>query len=886
MPELGRFSRALRARLWKPSVDDEVREEMAYHLELMERDLVASGVPPDEARARARRRFGDVGRIAAECRTTGERRDAERRRGEWRAELAQDVRQAVRQLRNAPRFAVVAILTLAVGLGASTTIFGIANAVMLRPLPYADPDRLVIARELSPAGQPFSISETNYLDWSARQRVFSSLAIFGGRAFTLVGDGDPERLRGALVTHTFFDVLGVPPLAGRGFLAEEDRKGGDTRVVVIAHALWQRRFGGDVRLLGSTIDLDGVRHRLVGIMPPSFDFPDRAEVWAPLAPDPAYHRGDRRNDAVARLRPGVTLEQATRDLARIAGQLAAEYPESNEGWSAEAGHFRRWFVSPSLESRVVALLVIVALLLVMACANVANLLLARAATRQREMAVRATLGAGRWRMARQLLTESAVLCLAGAVAGVAIAAAAAPLIRGVAAGSIPRLADMAVDWRVLAFAVVASGMTGMAFGLAPALRLSRPAGGAGGAGDQLHEALRSGSRVADGGGVRQALVVLSVALAMVLLVGAGLVGSSFRRLMSVDLGFSPERVLLAGVTLPGERYDAERSITFVGEATRRLQAIPGVVRAGATNIAPFGGGNTAMGYVPAERAGERREVYRGASWRVVTPDYFAATSIPLRAGRAFSGEDHISGAEVAVVNEALARQAWPGVSALGRRITLESGRTMTVVGVVGDTRQLVLDSLPVPTVYLAHAQFPWRTMWFTVRTSGDPRLVATAVRRELHALDPLLPVAGLRPMVEQVSDVAAEPRLTMLVFTIFATSALVLAAVGLYGIVSYGVEQRTREIGVQMALGAQSSRVVRRILGEGMWLALAGVAIGTVASYAVARVLRVILYETEPGDPSTYAAVGALLLVVASLASAVPAWRAARLDPVTALRGE
>ena len=884
MPELGRFTRELRALLWKPSVEQEVREEMTYHLEMMERELLAQGVPPDEARARAARRFGDVARIAGECRATASLRDDERRRGEWRAELSQDVRQAVRQLRNAPRFALVAILTLAVGLGASTTIFGIASAVMLRPFPYADPDRLVIARERSPAGAQFAVSEPNYLDWSARQRVLSSLALFSGRTLTLVGDGDPERLRGAMVTHTFFEVLGVPPMVGRGFLPEEGRKGGDTRVAVLAHGLWQRRFGGDERIVGRTVDLDGVRHRVVGIMPPAFEFPDRADVWIPLAPDPAYHRGDRRNEVVARLRPDVTVEQAGRELAGIARQLAADYPASNGGWTAEAEPFKRWYVSPSLESRVVALLATVALLLAMSCVNVANLLLARAATREREIAVRATLGAGRWRIARQLLTESVVLSAAGALAGVAIAVAAAPVIRRVAAGSIPRLAEMTVDWRVLAFAVAASVLTGAAFGLAPALRLSRPARGEG---DRLHAALRSGTRVAGGGLVRHALVVMSVALAMVLLVGAGLVGSSFLRLMRVDLGFAPDGVLIAGVSLPAERYDGDRSVAFVAEATRRLQGLPGVVEAGATNIAPFAGGNTAMGFVAAERAGERREEYRGASWRIVTPRYFSAMSIPLVAGRVFSGEEvRAPGAEVTVVNETLARQAWPGEVAVGRRLAIESGRTLAVIGVVGDTRHLDLGAAPVATMYFANAQFPWNSMWFTLRSSGDPRLLATAVRRELTALDPLVPVAGLRPLAEQLSDRAAEPRLTMLVFTIFATSALVLAAVGLYGVISYGVEQRTREIGVRMALGAQSSRLLRRVMGDGVRLAVAGVAIGAVASYGVAGVLRAILFETEPSDPATYAAVAALLLTVAALASVIPARRAARLDPVTALRGE
>ncbi len=884
MPELGRFSRELRARLWKPSVESEVRDELAHHLDMMVRDLVAQGVAPDEARRRAEAKFGNVERLAAECRDTGERRDTERRRAEWRGELMQDVRQALRQLRQAPRFAFVAIFTLAVGLGASTIIFGIANAVLLRPLPYAEPDRLVIAREMTPAGQPFSISEPDYLDWVARQKFFSSLAIFLPTSPSLVGDGEPEQLRASWATHALAEVLGVTPELGRWYNADEDMRGGDTRVVVISHALWQRRYGGDPHILGRMLDIDAIRYRVVGVMPKRFDFPDRTDAWMPLRPVSDYPRGDRRNEAVARLRPGVTLESGWNDLKAIARALASEYPKTNEGWSAQVEPFKRWYVPESLEARVKVLLVAVVFLLMMACANVANLLLARSASREREMAVRATLGAGRWRMARQLLTESLVLSVLGAMVGVTIAAAATPLIRSLGVEVISRIDELQIDWRVLAFAIPACLLTGLAFGLTPALRLSRPATSAGG--DRLHAALRSGTRVAGGGRVRNALVVSSVALAMVLLVGAALVGTSFRRLMGVDLGFSPGEILIAGVKLPNERYKGERTVRFFEEANQRLAAIPGVRLSGATNIPPFGVGNTAMGIIPAERSGVRQDEYKVASWRVVTPDFFSALSIRLKAGRTFTRSDGYPGEEVIVINETLARNLWPAESPIGHRVTLGNGRTMTVIGVVGDTRVLQLDSLPAPSMYFAHAQFPWSSMWFTIRAAGSAAQLEGAVRRELAAMDKDLAVAGVRPLPELVSNTAAEPRLTMLVFSIFATSALLLAAVGLYGVVSFGVSQRTREIGVSMALGAPASRVVRGILREGTMLAGAGVAIGAVIAYGATGVLRTILYETGRGDPVTYVAVAALLLIVASLASAIPARRAARLDPVIALRAD
>jgi len=881
MPELGRFARELRLRLWKPSVQDEVHAEVRQHLEMMVEDLVARGVAPDEARRQALARFGDVERIEAECLAQGRRRDEVRRRMEWLGELRQDVRQAVRQLRASPRFTSVALVTLAVGLGASTTIFGVANAVLLRALPFPAADRLVLFLERTPTGQRFAISEPNYLDWSARARTLQSAAIFQEAPMALVEGGEPEQLRGARATHTLFATLGVAPSLGRAFRAEEDRRGGDWRVAVISHALWQRRFGGNRDVLNQVVNLDGAPQRIVGVMPPGFEFPSRTDVWTPLVASPEYPRADRRNEGVARLKDGVTLAQASDELRALAARTSQEHPASNEGWSTEVLAFREWFVSPQLETRVLVLLATVALLLVMACVNVASLLLARAAAREREMAVRAALGAGRWRIVRQLLTESLVLSGVGATAGVLLAVAAVPVIRRVGAVAIPRLTDLAVDWRVLAFAIPACVVTGLVFGAAPAWRLTR----AGSRGDALHDVLRSGTRVADSGRVRNGLIVMSVALAMVLLVGAGLVGSSFRKLMGTDLGFSGERVLIAHVSLPEEGLSSEKLLAYFTEATRQIEALPGIEAVGAINIAPFSGGNTAMGYAPLEERTDRDDGPR-ASWRAVTPGYFQAMQVPLKRGRLFTTDDVIGAPQAIIVSEQLAARAWPGEDPLGRQLALKNGRVMSVVGVVGDTRLVDLDSLPAPTMYFAHGQFPWPNMWFTIRTAGDPLLQADAVRRALAAINPLLPVANVRAQLSLVRERSAEPRLTMLVFGIFAGSALVLAAVGLYGTVAYTVAQRTREIGVTLALGAQPARVVRGVLGNGLRLAVVGVVVGGGVALALTGSLRAILYDTEPSDPLTYAAVALLLLAVAGVASAGPARRAARLDPVQALRGE
>jgi predicted permease len=892
VPRLGRFARELRGRLWQPSVDEEVRRELDFHIEMLERDLVARGLDPAAAREEARARFGDPARVGAACRGIAEGREREMRRSEWLAELRHDVRYALRQLRASPRFTIVAVLTLAVGLGAVTTIFGIADAVLLRPLPFAEPDRLVQGWSLTPVGQDFAVSEPDYLDWRARARALADIGAFSARAPSLRTDAGPERLAGVAATHSLFTVLGVPPTLGRAFVTEEDAPGGDFRVAVIGHALWLRRFGGDPRAVGRSIELDGVRHRVLGVMPPGFDFPGRAEVWVPLVPTYRYHRDDRRLQTVARLAPGVTRERAETELAGIARQLAAEHPAEDAGWGARLTPLSETYVPPKLHARVVALLATVGLLLAMACANVASLMLARAGAREREIAVRAALGAGRARIVRQLLTESLVLSLLGAAVGVVAAAVAIPVVRAVGSAAVPRLEGMALDWRVLAFALGACLTTGVVFGLAPALRLA-PAGGARGSGALA--LLRDGGRTVEGGRLRSVLVVTSVALAMLLLVCAGLVGGSFVRLMRVDLGFATDRVLAASVALPVKlypadptpgRYDPERLRAFHEELAARLTSAPGVRAAGAVNIAPLSGENTAMGFEPLEQGVARDGEYRLASWRVVTPGYFAALGIPLVRGRAFDGRDRAPSPDVMLINETMARLGWPGEDPVGRRVRLKSGRLTTVVGVVGDTRHLFVDSLPFPTMYFPHGQFPWPSMWITVRTAGDPAALAGVIRREVAALDPGVAVHRVQPLDVLVRDATAEPRLTVLVFAIFATAALVLATIGLYGTVSYTVSRRSREIGVRLALGAPPRRIVRAVLAQGVRLAAVGIALGGLAAYGAAGALRSILFATEPTDAATFLGIGALLAAVAAAASASPAMRAARVDPMTALRSE
>ena len=891
MARLGRFARELRARLWKPSVAEEVRRELGTHLEMLEQDLIARGMDPGAARAAARAKFGDPERIGETCRDIGERRDREARRSEWLGEFRQDVRYALRQLRASPGFTLVAVLTLAVGLGAVTTIFGIANAVLLRPLPFSEPQRLVTAASTTPVGEDFAVSEADYLDWTQRTRLLDGMAAYTGRSPTLRRDGGPERLVGAGASYSLFTVMGVRPALGRTFTAGEDRPGGDTRVAVLSHSLWQRRFGGDAGVVGTTIVLNGTGHQVVGVMPPGFDFPGRTELWTPLAARPGYRRDDRRLQVVARLAPAVSREQAAAELEGIARQLAAEYPDADARWGARLRPLSETYVSPQLQTRLVVLLATVGLLLVMACVNVASLLLARAGRREREMAVRAALGAGRGRIVRQLLTESLVLAGIGAASGVALAAAAIPLVRGLAGTAIPRLDEMVLDWRVLAFALAACLVTGVVFGLAPALHLGRSGDAPGTAAPGL---LHGGARTVDAGRLRNALVVTSVALAMLLLVCAGLVGGSFVKLMRVDLGFSHDHVVTASLLLPLRRsnadstpgsYTDDQAERFHAELARRLAAAPGVRAAGAVSIAPFSGGNTSMDFEPVGQVTGRGE-YRRGDWRVVTPGYFAVLGIPLVRGRLFDERDRPPAPVTMVINETMARRGWPDGDPLGRQVNLGSDLVVTVVGIVGDTRHVDVDSVPPAAMYFPHAQFPLGEMWVTVRAAGDPVMLAGMVRRVVAELDPNVAVARERPLTRFVNDSTAEPRLIVLVFAIFATAALVLATIGLYGVVSYTVAQRSREIGLRLALGEAPQRVVRAVLGQGVRLAAAGVVSGGIAAYATVGVLRAILFETEPTDAPTFLAIAGLLMLVAIGASVSPARRASRVDPITTLRME
>jgi putative ABC transport system permease protein len=860
-------------------VEREVDSELAFHLEMRVRELLEQGMTPVDARRAALERFGDVDRITTACRDIGRRRNRDMRRTEWLAELRHDLRYAVRGLRSSPGFTAVALLTLAMGIGASTTIFSVANTVLLRPFPYREPDRIVRLYETNPSTETFGISEPNYLDWRQRVRGMSQLAAFTGRNASLLGDGDPVELAALVATPSLFPLLGVRPLLGRVFRDEEAKPGAPARVVLLSYALWQTRFGGDRGVVGRTLNLGGTSYEVIGVMPPDLVFPGNPELWEPLAPSPSAQRGDRRLGVIGRLAPNVTLARSLDEMRSVARDLARQYPETNGEWGANVTSLQAWLVGDDLRTRVQALLVAVGLLLLMGCVNVANLLLARATARQREMSVRAALGAGRGRIVRQLLTESLVLAAAGAAIGVLLTTLAVPVLRDVGETAIPRLDELAVDWRVVSFGIAASLVTGILFGIAPALQASRA---------DLNDLLRSGGRVAAAGRLRSILIVTSVAMALVLLVGAGLVGRSFERLMRVDYGFRAEGVFTASVALPNGRYpERAQRAAFYSEAARRLAATPGVRAVGFTNIAPFSGGSTAISFAVVGRQPASADEFLSANWRSVTPGYFAATGVPLKKGRLIAETDGEPAPRVVVITETMARRIWPGVDPLGQQVTVGgSPAPWTVVGIVGDIRDQLLQEEPEPMMYLSFQQVPWSSMWVLVRGPGDPMALAPVVRREIRAIDPLLPVANEQPLSRLVSQIAAQPRFTALIFGLFASAALVLAVVGVYGIVAYGVTQRTREIGVRLALGATPSGIVRGVVRHGVGLAGFGIAIGLWAAYALSRFMQGILYDVAPTDAVTYVAVAALLVGCAAAASTLPARWAARLDPVRALRDE
>ncbi len=798
--------------------------------------------------------------------------------------LWQDLRYGARMLLKRPGFAALAALTLAVGIGANTAIFSVVNTVLLRPLPYSDPDRLMLIRETKlPQFPEFAIAPGNFLDWQSQQETFDRFEAFRGFYYNLTGTGAPERLRASRVTAGLFPTLGVQPALGRDFLAEEDRPGSDA-VVIISHGLWQRRFGGDANIVGQPLQLNGRSYQVIGVMPESLRFLDRnAELWTPIAftDQERQNHGGHYISAIARLKPGVTPEQAQTNLATIAARLEQQYPDTNAGWGikliplfeAAVGEMR-----PTLW----VLLGAVALVLLIACANVANLLLARASSRHKEIAIRSALGASRRRLVRQLLTESLLLALVGGAVGVLLAYWGLDLLLSLAPENLPRMRDVSLDARALGYTFAVTLLTGVIFGLAPALQSSNP---------DLNETLKEGGRGSTGGRrqrVRSLLVVTEVALALVLLAGAGLMLKSFWRLQQVDPGFNAENALVVNVNLPPSKYaDAQQQAAFFRQLLERTATLPGVQAVGATQSMPiindFILGLVIEGRPPAAPGDEP-----STNYYAISPDYFRAMGIPLIRGRAFTERDTTGAPRVAIVNETFARRFFPDEDPIGKRIHVTNGPETfrEIVGIVGDVRHYGLEREAPAQAYEPYLQQPFAGMSIVVRTAADPANLSAAMRQEVFALDKDQPVASVRTLEEILAESVAQRRFSMFLLGLFGGIALLLASVGIFGVMNYTVAQRTHEIGIRLALGAQRRDILRLVVGQGMGLALIGVALGLVAAFAGTRVMASMLYGVSATDPLTFTGVALLLAVVAFLACYLPARRATKVDPMIALRYE
>ncbi|MGH9777491.1 MAG: ABC transporter permease [Candidatus Acidiferrales bacterium] len=801
--------------------------------------------------------------------------------------LWQDLRYGARQLLRSPGFTAVAVLTLALGIGANTAIFSVANAVLLQPLPYKEPDRLVRLWESNPGRNwPFfSASAPNFNDWVQQNQSFEPLAATEGDTFNLTGDGEPERLLGRRVTGNFFPLLGVEPALGRNFTPEEDQPG-SARVVILSHGLWQRRFGADPRVLGRALRLDGEPYEVVGVLPPTFRFTQGTEVWTPLAIDWNQRgRANRSNHTllvVGRLKPGVTLAQAQADLEGIAQRLEQQYPQSNSGWGVRTATFYDWIFSEETRQGIWILLGAVGFVLLIGCANVANLLLARLPGRRREFAMRVALGAGRGRVFRQLLTESALLAFAGCLGGVLLAAWGTDLIASSTSINVPRLDETRLDTAVLAFSVLLAALTTVIFGIIPALQASRA---------NLNDVLKESGRGMIGSRhrLRGALVVSEIALALTLLVGAGLMLRSLLHLQSVPLGFQAENVLVMRINLPQGRYpDGGQRVAFYDTLLERMRTVPGVREAAAVSGLPFESWNWAqeLYFEGRESTGEPLS----ADVQAVTPSFFRTLGVPLLGGRDFSAQDGDRGAlGVVVVSQGFARRFFPGQDAVGRRFrTTPTESPLTIVGVVADIRPNG-DSLrtePPPTFYYCSCQIGFSSMAILVRTGPPPESLTSALRSQVGSLDPELPVYNVRTMQAIVHAAVGETRFQTTLLALFAGLSLLLAAVGIYGVMAFSVSQRAHEIGVRMALGAQRRNVLSLILGQGALLAVLGVAVGLASAFALSRLLSTLLYRVAATDPLTFVGVSVLLLFVTLLASYVPARRAMRVDPMVALRYE
>ncbi len=802
--------------------------------------------------------------------------------------LAQDVFYALRRLVKAPGFTIVAVITLALGIGANTAIFSVVDGVLLQPLPYPESDRLVGVYHTT-EGHRAVMSGPNFTDVVHSATSFENAAAISTGRMILTGEGDPIRLPVAEVSASLFNVLRVRPALGRTFNADENTPG-KNNVVILSHGLWQQRFGSDANVIGRRVQLDGVAKEVVGVMPAGFSYPEERDAWLPVEYDQNFvskQRGAWFLNVVARLKPGVTPAQSAAEVETIGRNLARQYPDADAEIGMTTFPLREAMVH-DIRRAVLVLLGAVGFVLLIACANVANLLLARAAARESEMAVRTALGAGRGRLVRQLLTESVILALIGAGIGLLLAVWGVAFLTSLKPQGIPRLENVRIDGTVIGFTIAIAVVTGVLFGLVPAFTATR------GLSASLKESGRGAVTHRGGARVRGALVVTELALAVMLLAGAGLLMRSFVKLQAVDPGFRPEQALTFELTLPDARYakDSQR-IAFFDRLLPRLRALPGVRAAAAVMGLPLSGMDFIISFEIEGRPPVPPAQQPAMQVRVATPDYFSTIGIPLKRGRLFSEDDRAGTTRVVLITESAAREFFPNEEPIGKKIKLGWGRGPgtpraggEVVGIVGDVKEAGLDEPNPPHIYMPVRQWPVDFMSVVVKTATPPTALTDAVRSEVYAVDPNLPVSNVRTLDDIVARSISQPRFYMLLLTIFAGVALVLAAIGIFGVLSYAVAQRTREIGIRMALGAQERTVIGLVVREAMILVILGVVCGTMAALVLSQTMTRMLFSVTPTDPATFATVAVALLAVALFASYVPARRATRVDPIIALRTE
>lgn len=885
MPAIRGLGRQLKSLIWRDSIADQVDAELDFHIQMLAGELAERGMTPDAARAEALRRFGDLSAINASCRDIATRTERAARRTEYLAELRQDAVLALRQLRRAPGFTAAAVLTLVLAIGANAAIFSVVSAVLLRPLPYPDADRLTVLWAAAGGQKQGLVSIPDAKEWRTRNRTFDDMGLVRSQSINLTGTEQPDRLMGTFISASTLRLLGARPAIGRLFAPDETAEGTGRRLAVLSDAAWKGRFGADRNILGRTLVLNGLPHVVIGVTTPEFQDPFGAtEVWVPITSAPNQSWFTRDNASVwliGLLRPGVTREEAQRDLSSIAHDLGTEYPATNAGVGVTVLSLQDYLVG-SVRPALLMVLGFVALVLLIGCANIANLQLARAAARRREMSLRAALGAGQGRLVRQLLTESLVLSAIGGVLGIVAARWATEALVAAVPGGLPVFGTIGLDGPVLLFSAVVTIAAGLLFGAMPAVYASRA---------DLNDSLqlRGGDDTPGGGGLRHAFVAMQLALCIVLLVGAGLLARSLATLLREDPGFDPRDLLTAEFRLPATKYQSDEQITaFMADALDRIRAVPGVRSAALVNAVPLSGNWAITTYQPDGQPPVAAGALPTAQWNAVTDGYFETMRIPLLRGRSFTAADRAGAVRVAIVNQDLARRVWPNQSPLGQRLRIVGTPEVwvTVVGVVGDAKQFTMTEPVAPQVYQPKAQAPGIFSSVVARTDGDAMALADRLRQAIWAVDRDQPVWKIRSMQSLLERDVASPRFTTRLTGCFAVLALILALVGVYGVMSYAVGQRIREIGIRMALGAGGAQVVRMVVMRELRIIAVAIVVGLAVSILAARLMRSMLFGVSASDLPTFAVVPAVLAVVATIACYLPARRAARVDPVAALRSE